>query len=296
MPTLIDKLSTLGADVIEIGGLKRGSEWKAYQIKAVAIQRCSFDEILYLDTDSYLAKDPTYLFDAPEFRETGAMLWPDFTKSHPLNPVWRFLGMPCRQEFEGESGQIMFNRMMQQETMHVAEYFALENQRFYNMMGGDRDSFRIAMLALGKTWSGPRRMVGTAGLMRRTNGGHTMLQADHQGNWLFIHANLLKHSALPRDEEEIWNKIRRVKNDTFVGKYGYGTIEGNEKLGDGIRVDVSPMPSMFTDYGSFREDQKEAAHAAWWQANLVEEDFRGADLAFIEFEKLWLKFGGKRIG
>lgn len=291
---VIDVLQGLGADVIELDGLKRGTNWKAYQIKAIAIQRCSFDEVLYLDTDSYLAKNPTYLFDAPAYKETGVMLWPDFTKSHPTNPVWRLLGIPCRPQFEGESGQVLFNRFYHQEAMHLAEYFALEHGTYYSFMGGDRDSFRIALLALGKAWAGPARMVATAGIERRL-GGHTMMQADHLGNWLFVHANLLKHSSLPRDSLVTWNKLVRVKNDTFTGKLGYGSLEGNEQLGDGVKLEVSSMPSMFTEYSSFRDDEKESVTEAFRQTKLVQEDFKAADDALTYFEHLFFKFGGKRL-
>lgn len=291
--TLIDKLSNLQADVIEVTGLQRGGEWKAYHIKAIVIQRCSFNEILYLDTDTYASKDPTYLFDSEPYKETGVMLWPDFTKSHPTNPVWRFLGIPCRPEYEGESGQILINRGHHQQAMHIAEHFALENSRFYHMMGGDRDSFRIALLAANKKWSGPSRMVAVAGIDRKAFGGHTMMQSDHRGDWLFVHANLLKHSSLPRDNPETWAKLIRVKNDTFVGTYG--TLEGNEKLGDGVKLEVSSMPEMFTEYSSFKDDYKDSVEQAWRKEHLVEDWFRGVNLALIEFEALFFQFGGKRL-
>ncbi|CCG82902.1 putative Alpha-1,2-mannosyltransferase [Taphrina deformans PYCC 5710] len=291
---VIDRLGLLEADVIELGGLKRGTDWKAYQIKAIAIQRCSFEEILYLDTDSYLAKDPTYLFDSAPYHEHGAMLWPDFTKSHPTNPVWRLLGIPCRPEFEGESGQMLFNRARHQDTLHLAEYFALEHQTYYSFMGGDRDSFRIAALALGKRWGGPKRMVAAAGISR-PNGGHTMMQSDHLGAWLFVHANLLKHSSLPKDQEKTWSRLTRHKNDTFAGTSLYGDLAGNEKLGDGVKVEVSSTPAMFTGHTTFQEDSKTSAVENVLKDKLVEEIFPDADQALRSFEDLFFRFGGVRL-
>ena len=288
---MVKLLKDLGSEMFELTGVERGDEWKAYQIKAIAIQRCSFDEILYLDTDSYLVRDPTYLFESKGFKSTGAMLWPDFTKSHPSNPVWRLLGIPCRNEYEGESGQLMFNRFMHQEALHLAEFFALNRDPYFGFMGGDRDSFRIALLALGKTWSGPRRMVGSAGLSRRELPGHTMLQADHEGQWLFVHANLLKHSAIPRDEAKLWSTITRVRDDEFEGEFGYGSLLGNEKLGNGVKVFVSPMPNMFTSmFPITPKDEK------WHEQLIVKESFPDASEALAQFEEKWFKYGGKRLG
>lgn len=293
-PTMVQMLSELGANIIELSGLKRGTEWKAYQIKAIAIQRCTFEEVLYLDTDSYLVKDPTYLFDSEPYVATGVMLWPDFTKSHPKNPIWRLLGIPCRPEFEGESGQLLFNRAKHQKAMHLAEYFALENNKFYHMTGGDRDSFRIALLALGESWAGPKRLVATAGIDRKY-GGHTMMQSDHLGHWLFVHANLLKHSSLPRDSPQIWKKLTYIRNETFVGKHGYGTLKGNEKVGDGVKLDVASLPAMFTEYSSFSEKEDEKVEKEWRSQHLTEEDFKSADVALADFEAKFLQFGGKRM-
>lgn len=287
-PNIIDVLKNLGAEVIELTGVSRGEDWKAYHIKAIAIQRCSFDEILYLDTDSYPARDPTYLFDSKPFKETGAMLWPDFTRSHPSNPVWRLLGIPCRPEYEGESGQLMFNRFMHQEAMHLAEFFALNRDPYYFFMGGDRDSFRVALLALGKKWAGPRRMVAAAGLSREQAQGHTMLQADHNGEWLFVHANLLKHAPIPRDETLTWSTIVRAKDDTFKGDTGYGTVVGNEDLGHGIKVDVSPIPDIFTHMTGIESGKT-------LDKLLLREDFKKASKFLADFEEKFFKYGGKRL-
>lgn len=38
-----------------------------------------------LDSDNIPARDPTFLFNSPEFRELGVVLWPDFFKDQPEN-------------------------------------------------------------------------------------------------------------------------------------------------------------------------------------------------------------------
>lgn len=54
--------------------------WKQFQIKAEAIAKSDFSEVLYLDSDNVPLRDPTFLFDAPLYKENGIVLWPDFNK------------------------------------------------------------------------------------------------------------------------------------------------------------------------------------------------------------------------
>jgi alpha 1,2-mannosyltransferase len=109
--------------------------------------------------------------------------------------------------------------------MWLAEYFSLHHNEFYPFMGGDRDSFRAAALLLGKKWNGPGRLNAAAGVALKDDsrgGGHTMLQADPEGRWMFVHANLIKHGHFPRP---LWQKIHRAAHDRYKGGTTYGSIE-----------------------------------------------------------------------
>ena len=159
-------------------GITKGNGWKAFEIKGAAIQQSSFDDIIYLDTDSYLLQNPEVLFDSKSWKETGILLWPDYSKSNAANPLWRLVGQQCRNEYEGESGQIVISRSGHQDVLWLVEYFAIHYGEFYGFMGGDRDSFRAAALLLGKKWKGPGRLNAAAGVELQDNstgGGHTML-------------------------------------------------------------------------------------------------------------------------
>src|SRR5262249_7829771 len=43
-----------------------------WELKAYAVLHSSFREVLFLDADNVPIVDPTFLFDTPEFRRTGA--------------------------------------------------------------------------------------------------------------------------------------------------------------------------------------------------------------------------------
>ncbi|ORY80436.1 mannosyltransferase putative-domain-containing protein [Protomyces lactucae-debilis] len=243
------------------GGLEKADGWKDFRIKPLAILQSSFEHVLWLDSDSFTLRDPSYLFDSAIFRDSGLLLWPDFTKSQPRNPIWRIIGQPCRPEHEGESGQIVIDKHMHRATLQLATWFATtqsEDQKlWYSHFGGDRDSFRISAVILGSPFKGPRRLLSIAGqqvqsqplaktalpdekdengkpipedvreaflIESRVRGlhaaGHTMLQYDMDGQALFVHANLIKHGALPRDQR-IWSVVTRLRNDRIPGgSYG----------------------------------------------------------------------------
>ena len=48
-----------------------------WQNKIFALQNCSFRQALFLDADQVPVRDPTHLFDTPQFRERGAIFWDD---------------------------------------------------------------------------------------------------------------------------------------------------------------------------------------------------------------------------
>jgi hypothetical protein len=48
-----------------------------WQIKINAILQTNYKQILHLDADNIVAKDPTYLFDCQEFKDNAAMFWMD---------------------------------------------------------------------------------------------------------------------------------------------------------------------------------------------------------------------------
>lgn len=283
--TLLEDLSHLSGEgsqvtVRLVEGLEKGEGWKAFHIKGAAIQQSSFNEILYLDTDSYALRKPEDFFENKWWQNTGLLLWPDYTKSHATNPLWRLIGIPCRNEFEGESGQIFIDRARHQDLLWLVEFFALHHEDFYGFMGGDRDSFRAAALLLGKSWHGPARLNAAAGNDATKMGGHTMLQADMEGRWAFVHANLIKHSQFGRP---LWTRIHSAERDRFVEGTTYGSVEGgNSNVGDGTEIRVVYDPGMVTKLTAFEGWGDEVVRREEWDSY---EELRG-------FEEKWFRFGG----
>ncbi len=60
----------------------------AYQYKSLVLFFSSFAEVLFLDSDNIPLVNPDSVFDSPAYRNTGAVLWPDYWKTteSPMTP------------------------------------------------------------------------------------------------------------------------------------------------------------------------------------------------------------------
>jgi len=85
-----------------------------WELKPFATLHSNFKEVLYLDADNIPANDPTYLFDIEEYRNLGAIFWPDLPphKRQEWLPsiCWENVGIEFRDEVDFETGQYMINK------------------------------------------------------------------------------------------------------------------------------------------------------------------------------------------
>ncbi|GAA5992174.1 hypothetical protein JCM11641_007787 [Rhodosporidiobolus odoratus] len=235
--------------------VRDGSRTKNYHIKASAIIRSSFAEVLFLDSDNIPAASlmpadqasipkailddaqnkttpweklngdgkveevwgkPAGLWEAKSYQRLGVIFWPDYWRTQPDNSIWAILGVPCRDEWEQEAGQILIDKRRNLDALLLAEWM-MDSSRFkywFNMSDGDKDMFRFAFLALRKRWGVPGRYVTVGALPRNTMSGfcgHTMLQNDHLGKPLFVHANLLKQIPSGVGKGYAWGRHRQLR-------------------------------------------------------------------------------------
>jgi alpha 1,2-mannosyltransferase len=111
----IELTEELGATVHETKGLvKDPGAWKNFQIKGLAITSSSFRELVYLDSDNIPLRDPTKLFNSERYLNRGARaaFWPDLSKDHVDNAIWRIIGDECTlDDWTFESGQIVIDKV-----------------------------------------------------------------------------------------------------------------------------------------------------------------------------------------
>ncbi|KAJ9103740.1 hypothetical protein QFC21_002200 [Naganishia friedmannii] len=151
----VELTEQLGATVHVARELSKDSgAWKNYQIKGQAMVASLFQEIIFLDSDNIPLRDPTHLFESKRYKENGrAAFWPDLSKDHVDNAIWRIIGDECDLDlWSFESGQMVIdkagNHGLNLAALHLASYFQENHKFWFNLCAGDKDMFRWAFRAL----------------------------------------------------------------------------------------------------------------------------------------------------
>jgi hypothetical protein len=155
-----------------------------WELKAYAILRSSFQDVLFLDADNLPVVNPEFLFDTKQYRETGAIFWPDIGRFEKTQAAWDSCGLdrPFTPEFE--SGQIVVDKERCWNPMRLALWFNENSDFYYQHIHGDKETFHLAFHKLEQ----PYGMVQTP--VDRLVG--TMCQHDFSGRRIFQHRNMDK--------------------------------------------------------------------------------------------------------
>ena len=120
----------------------------------------------------------------PEYRETGAIFWPDYGRLEPWYHIWSICEVLYRDEPEFESGQIVVNKARCWEALNLAMHYNDHSDFYYQHIHGDKETFRFAFRRLGKSYSMPEHPI------HPLDG--TMCQHDFRGRRVFQHRNMDK--------------------------------------------------------------------------------------------------------
>jgi Mannosyltransferase putative len=193
---------------------------KLYQVKAGALLYSKLEKILFLDSDNTPVKDPTFLFSSPPLVETGALFWKDLWKTTPVNPIYKILEIPCVDEYDQESGQIVVDKSFPGVTkaLKLSLYMQENSDIYYKLLLGDKDTFRLSWRLLSLPFHMIRPHLGTLGGKLNGKSFCGIAMAQYAPYWakesygpyppgysepaepelLFVHANLLKYTELGR--------------------------------------------------------------------------------------------------
>lgn len=184
---------------------------RLFQLKPLAMLHSDLEDILLLDSDNCPVRDPTFLFDSAEFKETGSLFWPDYWRTSLENPIWKIVGRSPVSEWEQESGQMVIHKASAWKAMNLAVHF---NSAFYmKLLNGDKDTFRFSWVAADVPYTMVQTLptpIGTLKELYSEDKGfcsHTMLQHDLSGEPLFVHHNQIKNTALAAGENFKYQKL-----------------------------------------------------------------------------------------
>lgn len=199
-----------------------------FHAKPYAIYHSRFESLLFLDSDNIPVRDPTYLFDSPEFRKHGAIFWPDFWRPmvrtpfnvHEQSALWRLLDMPFTDMFEQESGQILVNRTRSRPALSKLMFYSAHLPRLvtdWQLVWGDKDLFRLAWLNTSTPFHMVQHLVMLGGLYDPIEDffcGVAMVQRDPDGDILFMHRNQAKLTG-KTDQKVLMTHVQK-----FIGGDG----------------------------------------------------------------------------
>lgn len=155
-----------------------------WELKPYAILHCPFREVVFLDADNVPLIDPQALFESPEYREDGAIFWPDYGRLAPSREIWDLCEVEYRDEPEFETGQIVVDKSRHWPALRLAMHYNEHSDFYYRFIHGDKETFHMAWRRLGASYAMP------------PNGIHpldaTMCQHDFQGRIIFQHRNMAK--------------------------------------------------------------------------------------------------------
>jgi alpha 1,2-mannosyltransferase len=151
-----------------------------YALKPFAVLHSSFREVLFLDADNTPARDPAFLFDAPQFIEHGAVFWPDLADSR-LAPDLAGLGVACSGEpGNWETGQIVVDKARCWQALALTNWYNAQAGHFYQYSWGDCGTWQAAFKRAAAPWAMPAEPP-------RRGGAVALVQHDFEGAPLFFH-------------------------------------------------------------------------------------------------------------
>lgn len=183
---LVEPLGVQCVDAHEVRREFPHARLHGWELKPYAIQHSRFAEVLFLDADNVPVVDPTYLFETPQYREAGAIFWPDYGRLGKSRQAWKVFGdVPYRDEPEVESGQVVVDKTRCWRALELCHwYMQNSNNFFFYHVHGDKEIFHLAWRRLEMPYAMPSRGIHSL--------DGTMCQHDFDGRRLFQHRNMKK--------------------------------------------------------------------------------------------------------
>ena len=105
---------------------------KNFPYKPAAIMSATFNEVLFLDSDAYVTRDPEELFSDPMYVKFGALFHSDAHKSRQNPFFWKVLNISCAvDEYELDSATILVNKKRVWDGIYLTKLINDYHQLFY---------------------------------------------------------------------------------------------------------------------------------------------------------------------
>jgi hypothetical protein len=180
-------LKPFGVDFVDARKLEREIPCRilcGWELKPYATLHSPFANVLFLDADCGPVRDVSYLFDTPQYREHGAIFWPDYACWTLKPDVWRIFGMEnmvtrANHEIAFESGQYLIDKTRCGRELRMALWYAEHSDFVFRVVYGDKECFHLAWRKLGTEYAMPTKAPGW--------NVHTIVQYDFDNQIVFQH-------------------------------------------------------------------------------------------------------------
>jgi ADP-heptose:LPS heptosyltransferase len=183
---LLEKRGVKFVDALQLQKTRPARVLDGWPLKAYAILNCHFKNVLLLDADNVPVRNPTYLFNCPEFKKTGAVFWPDYGRLDSTYSIWKTCGIRYQDEPAFESGQILVDKAKCWKALSLTLWYNEHADFYYQHILGDKDTFHMAFRKLDQPYSMPTTPIKSL--------PGVMCQHDFNGRRVFQHRNLRKWS------------------------------------------------------------------------------------------------------
>ena len=132
----ISELKRLNVTVLSFSHLNRGSGdfvevTNRFMFKIIALIFSSFDEVLLLDSDNIILRDPEELFSSPSYLSTGSLFWLDFWGGSSAPDCQLILGNVTDVSHTHESGQVVAKKSDTWEALALALFMNAHSYLFF---------------------------------------------------------------------------------------------------------------------------------------------------------------------
>ncbi len=127
--------------VVDTSGMRCVHGW---QIKINAILQSEYTQIIHLDADNIVTRDPSYLFDCEAFKQNAAMFWmdnPNVNDFHGriIEDQWKRTGSDRRDRINDiETGQMVIDKVRGAKALQIVKHFADRADYWEGFNGGER--------------------------------------------------------------------------------------------------------------------------------------------------------------
>ena len=186
MRGLLEELGVHPVNAFEVAKWHQVGRLGGWELKSYAVMHSRFREVLLLDADNVPVRDPSFLFNRAEYRDTGTLFWPDIVRLSPNNEIWAISGLNYRDMPSVESGQMVLDKSRCWRALSLAHWMNQHSDAFYQFLHGDKDTFLIAWLILAQSFHQIRHRpkLLEATLCQRAPDGGVLFQHRNGAKWI----------------------------------------------------------------------------------------------------------------